>query len=224
MLATASLGAIWSSCSPDFGATAVLDRFGQIRPKVLFCGRRVPLRGQGMIDCVARVGEVLRAGCRRRAGGGGALPRRRRAAPDAMPRTPSDGSTLARAGRRGAAARFERLPFDHPALHPLLLGHDRAAQVHRARRRRHAAAAPQGARAAHRSHPRRPDLLLHHLRLDDVELDGDQPGGRRHGGALRRRPARAGDRTSSGTWPRRSGVTVFGTSAKYLALCEKAGL
>jgi acetoacetyl-CoA synthetase len=36
MLATASVGAVWSSCSPDFGADAVLDRFGQIEPKVLF--------------------------------------------------------------------------------------------------------------------------------------------------------------------------------------------
>jgi acetoacetyl-CoA synthetase len=36
MLATASIGAVWSSCSPDFGPDAVLDRFGQIRPKVLF--------------------------------------------------------------------------------------------------------------------------------------------------------------------------------------------
>jgi acetoacetyl-CoA synthetase len=36
MLATASLGAVWSSCSPDFGADAVIDRFGQIEPKVLF--------------------------------------------------------------------------------------------------------------------------------------------------------------------------------------------
>jgi acetoacetyl-CoA synthetase len=36
MLATASLGAIWSSCSPDFGINGVLDRFGQIEPKVLF--------------------------------------------------------------------------------------------------------------------------------------------------------------------------------------------
>ncbi|WOF73220.1 acetoacetate--CoA ligase [Parvibaculaceae bacterium PLY_AMNH_Bact1] len=35
MLATASLGAVWSSCSPDFGARGVLDRFGQIEPKVL---------------------------------------------------------------------------------------------------------------------------------------------------------------------------------------------
>ena len=37
MLATASLGAIWSSCSPDFGVQGVIDRFGQIEPKVLFC-------------------------------------------------------------------------------------------------------------------------------------------------------------------------------------------
>jgi len=37
MLATASIGAIWSSCSPDFGINGVVDRFGQIKPKVLFC-------------------------------------------------------------------------------------------------------------------------------------------------------------------------------------------
>ena len=37
MLATTALGAVWSSCSPDFGVQGVLDRFGQIAPKVLFC-------------------------------------------------------------------------------------------------------------------------------------------------------------------------------------------
>jgi acetoacetyl-CoA synthetase len=36
LLATASLGAIWSSCAPEFGMRAVIDRFGQIEPKVLF--------------------------------------------------------------------------------------------------------------------------------------------------------------------------------------------
>ncbi len=35
-LAAASVGAVWSSCSPDFGVDAVVDRFGQIEPKVLF--------------------------------------------------------------------------------------------------------------------------------------------------------------------------------------------
>jgi acetoacetyl-CoA synthetase len=37
MLATAARGAIWSSCSPDFAPSALLERFGQIAPKVLFC-------------------------------------------------------------------------------------------------------------------------------------------------------------------------------------------
>jgi acetoacetyl-CoA synthetase len=48
MLATASLGAVWSSCSPDFGLAGALDRFGQIEPKVLLAcdgyfynGRRI---------------------------------------------------------------------------------------------------------------------------------------------------------------------------------------
>ena len=36
MLASASLGAIWTSCSPDFGTRGVLDRFGQVAPKILF--------------------------------------------------------------------------------------------------------------------------------------------------------------------------------------------
>jgi len=57
MLATTSLGAIWSSCSPDFGANGVVDRFGQIRPRVLFCadGYRY---GEKEIDSLARIREV----------------------------------------------------------------------------------------------------------------------------------------------------------------------
>jgi acetoacetyl-CoA synthetase len=57
MLATASLGAIWSSCSPDFGANGVLDRFGQIQPKVLFCADGYRYSGKE-IDSLARVREV----------------------------------------------------------------------------------------------------------------------------------------------------------------------
>ena len=37
MLAASSIGAVWSSCSPDFGINGVVDRFGQIEPKILFC-------------------------------------------------------------------------------------------------------------------------------------------------------------------------------------------
>src|SRR5207245_65067 len=36
-LAALSQGIVWSSCSPDFGSDGVLERFGQIEPKVLFC-------------------------------------------------------------------------------------------------------------------------------------------------------------------------------------------
>lgn len=61
MLASASLGAVWSSCSPDFGAGAVLDRFGQIRPKVLFATDGYFYNGK-TIDCrptLARVAERI---------------------------------------------------------------------------------------------------------------------------------------------------------------------
>jgi acetoacetyl-CoA synthetase len=37
MLATASIGAVWSSCGPDFGARGVLDRYSQLEPKLMFC-------------------------------------------------------------------------------------------------------------------------------------------------------------------------------------------
>ena len=37
MYATASIGAVWSSCGPDFGARGVLDRYAQLTPKLIFC-------------------------------------------------------------------------------------------------------------------------------------------------------------------------------------------
>jgi acetoacetyl-CoA synthetase len=58
MLATASLGAIWSSCSPDFGDRAVLDRFGQIRPKVLFAADWYRHAGK-VLDLADRLRAVL---------------------------------------------------------------------------------------------------------------------------------------------------------------------
>jgi acetoacetyl-CoA synthetase len=58
MLATASLGAIWSSCSPDFGVQGVLDRFGQIEPKVLFCADGYLYNGKEF-DCQDKVRAVL---------------------------------------------------------------------------------------------------------------------------------------------------------------------
>ena len=57
MLATASLGAAWSSCSPDFGVQGVLDRFGQIEPKVLFGVDGYHYAGKTH-DCLAKLREI----------------------------------------------------------------------------------------------------------------------------------------------------------------------
>ena len=56
MLAATSLGAVWSSCSPDFGVQGVLDRFGQIEPKVLFCADGYYYNGKAL-DSRPRVAE-----------------------------------------------------------------------------------------------------------------------------------------------------------------------
>jgi acetoacetyl-CoA synthetase len=64
MLAASSLGAIWSCCSPDFGVASVLDRFGQIGPKVLYSADGY-VYGDKRIDCRARAAEIVRAlGCK----------------------------------------------------------------------------------------------------------------------------------------------------------------
>ena len=58
MLATASLGAVWSSASPDFGASAVVDRFGQIAPKVFFAADGYRYAGKE-IRLAAKLAEVV---------------------------------------------------------------------------------------------------------------------------------------------------------------------
>ncbi len=60
MLGAATLGAIWSSCSPDFGVKGVLDRFGQIAPRVLVAADGY-LYGGKEIDSLPRVREITRA-------------------------------------------------------------------------------------------------------------------------------------------------------------------
>ncbi|PTU73700.1 acetoacetate--CoA ligase [Pseudomonas mangrovi] len=66
MLAATSLGAIWSSCSPDFGAQGILDRFGQIEPRLLigcasyqYAGKRIDLR-ERLDEVVAQLPTVER--------------------------------------------------------------------------------------------------------------------------------------------------------------------
>jgi len=60
MLATVSLGAVWSSCSPDFGTSAVLDRFAQTNPKVLIATDRYNYGGKSY-DKTAVVQELIKS-------------------------------------------------------------------------------------------------------------------------------------------------------------------
>ena len=99
-LATASLGAIWSSCSPDFGVRTVLDRFGQIEPTVLLAvdGYRYRGRDFDRRDVVAE----LRAG----------LPSVRHTVTFAHLGGDGDWDQVFPA--TSAPLEFERVPFDHP--------------------------------------------------------------------------------------------------------------
>ncbi|MFV8783305.1 acetoacetate--CoA ligase [Microbulbifer sp. SA54] len=58
MLATTSLGAIWTSCSPDFGINGVLDRFGQVQPKILFACEGYFYNGK-TIDSLPRLEQIV---------------------------------------------------------------------------------------------------------------------------------------------------------------------
>jgi acetoacetyl-CoA synthetase len=111
MLATTSIGAVWSSCSPDFGERGVLDRFGQIEPKVLFTvdgywynGKQlrigdklrpivdqlVSLKAVVIVPYLGQAEEVAAA----------------------LPRTMTLDAMLKRYAPRPLT--FERLPFNHP--------------------------------------------------------------------------------------------------------------
>ncbi|MCW8870194.1 MAG: AMP-binding protein, partial [Proteobacteria bacterium] len=57
MLAATSLGAVWSSTSPDFGINGVVDRFGQIEPKVMFCANAYYYNGKTH-DCLEKVKHI----------------------------------------------------------------------------------------------------------------------------------------------------------------------
>jgi acetoacetyl-CoA synthetase len=60
MLAATSIGAMWSSCSPDFGIDGVVDRLGQIEPKVLFCAAAYSYNGKTH-DCLDKVSSIVKS-------------------------------------------------------------------------------------------------------------------------------------------------------------------
>jgi len=94
--------------------------------------------------------------------------------------------------------------------------------VHSPRGGRHLAAAPERVEATYRLEARGRHLLLYYLRLDDVELAGQCPGGRLHPGALRRLPFYP-EPGELFRLAEEVGISIFGTSARYLASLEQAG-
>ncbi len=109
-LASASIGAIWSSCSPDFGAGSVVDRFAQIEPKVLLTvdgyryGGRDFDRGEVVERLLAEMPSVERTVV---------VPYLSPAPETGAYRDPLSWNELLALGS-GAPLEFEQLPFDHP--------------------------------------------------------------------------------------------------------------
>jgi acetoacetyl-CoA synthetase len=109
MLAATSIGAIWSSVLPDFGINGVVDRLGQIEPRVLFCAAAYTYNGK-QHDCLEKVREI----------------QKRISSIEKVVVTPYVDDDPSLAGLNNAvllkdfksgeytAIEFERLPFDHP--------------------------------------------------------------------------------------------------------------
>ena len=110
MLAAASIGAAWSSCSPDFGIKGVLDRFGQIKPKVLFTANGYSFKGK-KVDSLERIADILKE-----------LPSIEKVVVVPYTHQKADISGIPnavhyndfRSSQSNLDVEFEQLPFDHP--------------------------------------------------------------------------------------------------------------
>jgi len=110
MLASASIGALWSSCSPDFGIKGVLDRFGQIEPRLIFTADGYWYNGNPF-NSLERISEILRD-----------LPTVEKVIVVPYVEEEPDISYVAGAvlyddfasGEEGLGIEFEQLPFEHP--------------------------------------------------------------------------------------------------------------
>jgi acetoacetyl-CoA synthetase len=218
-LATASIGAVWSSCSPDFGSASVIDRFAQIEPKVLFAvdGYRYGGKDFDRRDVVAE----LQA----------AMPTLEHTVVLPYLDPDPDLSALRDASRwddllaadEGTALDFERVPFDHPLWVLYSSGTTGLPK---------AIVQGQGG------------ILLEHLKKLHLHVDA-HPGDRLFwftttgwmmwnflvSGLLTRAAivlydGNPGHPDMGVLWnlAARAGVTMFGTSASYIAACMKAGV
>jgi len=110
MLAATSIGAIWSSCSPDFGIKGVLDRFGQIQPKILFTANGYFFKGN-QLDSLEKISGILAS-----------LPSIEKVVVVPYTNPSPDISVVPNAvlyddfisKESGIEIEFEQVPFDHP--------------------------------------------------------------------------------------------------------------
>jgi acetoacetyl-CoA synthetase len=218
-LATASIGATWSSCSPDFGPASVIDRFAQIEPKVLFAvdGYRYGGKDFDRRDTLAQLQAAMPS-----LGRTVVLPYL-----DPEPDLSPLGGTMRwdelLASGEGAELSFERVPFDHPLWVLYSSGTTGLPK---------AIVQSQGG------------ILLEHLKKLHLHVDA-HPGDRLFwftttgwmmwnflvSGLLTRAAivlydGSPGHPDMGVLWDlaERAGVTMFGTSASYIAACMKDGV
>jgi acetoacetyl-CoA synthetase len=218
-LATASIGATWSSCSPDFGAASVIDRFAQIEPKVLFAVDGYRYGGKDF-DRRQVVAELQSA-----------MPSLQRTVVLPYLNPGADLSSLSDAMRwdellaagGDANLRFERVPFDHPLWVLYSSGTTGLPK---------AIVQGQGG------------ILLEHLKKLHLHVDahsGDRlfwftttgwmmwnflVSGLLTRAAIVLYDGNPGHPDMTVLWDlaERAGITMFGTSASYIAACMKAGV